>query len=89
MVTRESCFENDSGEEVCKEFPAQECTVEATNEVITMPNTTCNSVPREICGPEVCPVVEGEEVCWDEIKAVSIKELLSRNKLDLSAFFEI
>lgn len=38
------------------------------------PDTGCESVPKEICGPEACPVVRGEDVCRDEVQEVRIRE---------------
>ena len=28
-------------------------------------STECKSVPREVCGPEACPVVRGDRICRD------------------------
>ena len=33
--------------------------------------TECKKEPREVCGPESCPLVQGDKVCNTETKTVS------------------
>ena len=54
----------------CKVFPRLQCSIETKNQVVMTPDTSCKSEPRQVCGPEVCPIVHGEEVCRDEVQEV-------------------
>ena len=38
------------------------------------PDTSCASEPRQVCGPELCPIVRGEDVCRDEVREVGAKQ---------------
>ena len=35
--------------------------------------TECSKEPREVCGPESCPLVQGEQECETETKTVSMR----------------
>lgn len=39
-----------------------------------LPFTFCENVPRKICAPETCRVVEGEEVCEEKLTEATIEQ---------------
>jgi hypothetical protein len=58
------------GEPVCKMVPRQKCTISQQTNAKLSKSTDCNSVPREVCGPEACPIVSKGKICRNEIKTV-------------------
>ena len=71
-VTEMICI--DPLDEDCEEeekIPRQSCTVDQeTNKKYTK-DTECRKEPREVCGPESCPLVQGEKECETQTKTVS------------------
>jgi hypothetical protein len=60
--------------DICKTFPRVQCQIKTRPELVNTPETSCKTIPANICGPEACPVEEGEETCWDELRDVSLIE---------------
>ena len=62
-------------EEICQDFPKQVCKVKSITSVKHVPNTECKkmALPRKVCGPRVCPLVESEPVCEDRTKMVGTR----------------
>lgn len=58
---------------VCKTFQRQACDLVKEEQEVTIPDTKCSRVNREVCGPESCPLVQGEDVCRDETAMVNNK----------------
>lgn len=53
-------------DEKCEEWPVQKCTLEKRTVKKVHPETACRKIPREVCAPNNCALVKGEEVCHDE-----------------------
>ena len=69
----EKCARVADGEEKkCKEIPKQVCVVKSITSVKHVPSTECKKMelPRKVCGPRLCPLVESEPVCEDRTKMV-------------------
>jgi len=54
--------------EVCKSWPKQVCTIIQQVKKKFDPQTKCEKVPQEICGPSGCQFVPGPEQCYDKQK---------------------
>ena len=70
----EACFSlPDSNEQVCRDVPKQDCTIEEVETAKQIPTTECRPVAtaRTICGPKICPITKKEPVCEDRLKMVS------------------
>jgi hypothetical protein len=66
------CSKNDgTGEEVCRKVAKQVCEVAQETNTKMSKSTDCNKRPREVCGPEVCPLTRGENSCNQEVKKVN------------------
>merc|ERR1719361_566457 len=66
-VTEMICKDDKDCEEEEK-IPRRSCTVDQeTNKKYTK-ETECSKEPREVCGPESCPLVQGEKECETETK---------------------
>ena len=48
----------------------KDCTVEEKTVTKVIPKSECANEEREVCGPEVCPIVTLPEVCVKEAKMV-------------------
>jgi hypothetical protein len=71
--TEEICSKNDAtGEKVCRDVAKEVCTVSQETNTKMSKQTDCNKRPREVCGPEVCPLTRGENACNQEVKKVYI-----------------
>ena len=68
-VEEQVCNE-DTG--ICKTFPKQACRIENTTSTQYIPEVKCKKIQTDVCGPEPCPVVKMEPVCYDEVKKVTI-----------------
>jgi hypothetical protein len=80
--TQESCSLNEAtGEEVCRDVAKEVCTVNQETNTKMSQETDCNKRPREVCGPEVCPLTRGENDCNQEVKKVHIFTIVSLNYL--------
>ena len=44
----------------------QRCTLEKKTVKKIHPDTACRKIPREVCVPNNCAMVQGEEICRDE-----------------------
>ena len=53
-------------EQQCEEWPVQRCTLEKKTVKKIHPDTACRKIPREVCVPNNCAMVQGEEICRDE-----------------------
>ena len=70
IVQEEHC-KDVGGENVCNMIPVQKCDIEDSLNAKLSKTTECKKVPREVCGPEACPIVPGPRICRDEIKTAS------------------
>jgi len=52
----------------CEEWPVQKCTLEKKTVKKVHPETECRKIPRQVCIPNNCQMVQGEEICRDEDK---------------------
>ena len=66
---------------VCKTFPKLQCDIKFREEEVVMPETACENVPVEVCGPRMCPLKRGEDICRDEVQQVSIYFLCKTLKM--------
>ena len=57
--------------------PFQMCSVMQMTSTKLTPETDCRQESKEVCGPEVCPIVKGERVCANEVKTVSVSSALN------------
>jgi len=57
-----------SVDQVCEEWPVQKCELVKRNVKKVHPETECRKIPRQVCIPNNCEMVQGEEVCRDEDK---------------------
>ena len=46
-----------------------------------VPSTDCQSLPKEVCGPETCPIVKGERICRDQVKNVEFTHTRDEREL--------
>ena len=70
-VDEEVCFTDDTTEQrVCKTFPKQQCEVVNGTKKEFVPEVDCKKMETPICGPEPCPLIRAEPVCYDEVKQV-------------------
>jgi len=53
-------------EQQCEEWPVQRCTLEKKTVKKIHPDTACRKIPREVCVPNNCAMVQGDEICRDE-----------------------
>ena len=44
----------------------QRCTLEKKTVKKIHPDTACRKIPREVCVPNNCAMVQGDEICRDE-----------------------
>ncbi|XP_059084787.1 uncharacterized protein LOC131881833 [Tigriopus californicus] len=58
----------DSDGENCRMVPRQVCQVDTVSSKKLTPEMDCRQEAREVCGPEICPIVQGERICVDELK---------------------
>jgi hypothetical protein len=58
------------GQSVCKIVNRQKCNISQQTNAKLSKSTNCNSVPRKVCGPEACPIVNEGNSCRNEIKTV-------------------
>ena len=65
MVTLNICLPIQI-EQQCEEWPVQRCTLEKKTVKKIHPDTACRKIPREVCVPNNCAMVQGEEICRDE-----------------------
>jgi hypothetical protein len=72
-VNEEKCEEEVSGyttREKCTSWPREVCTVNKQLKRKSTPNTKCEKVPQELCGPPGCGFVSGPEVCLERTKTI-------------------
>jgi hypothetical protein len=58
-------------EEQCVQWPVTKCAVSRQKVKKYSPETDCQKVPYQVCGPAACPVVPGPEQCQDKDETVS------------------
>lgn len=51
----------------CEEWPVQKCRLEKRVVTKVHPDTACRKIPREVCVPNNCAMVQGEEICREEV----------------------
>lgn len=54
--------------ENCPTVPKNMCEKRNVKSTKVVPKQDCNSVPKKVCGPEVCPITKGDRKCRDEVK---------------------
>lgn len=52
----------------CEEWPVQKCTLEKKTVKKVHPDTQCRKIPREVCVPNNCALVQADEICRDEVR---------------------
>ena len=57
-------------EEECKQWPVKKCNVRSELVKKVTPETKCHKVPKKLCGPAGCALVQGPEECYDKIETV-------------------
>lgn len=55
----------------CSNWPIERCDVSKKSVTKYTPQTACNKVPVEICGPSSCPLVAGPEECFEKTKTIT------------------
>ena len=75
------CAEDDDNK--CMNVPVKSCTTKKQLTTKVVPSEECNVVPREVCGPERCPIVKSEPTCITETKFVISKLKYPRAVLKL------
>jgi len=66
--TVDVCKDGSEDTDNCELVPRQACEInQETNKKYTK-ETECSKEPREVCGPESCPLVQGDKVCDTETK---------------------
>ncbi|TRY78248.1 hypothetical protein TCAL_06742 [Tigriopus californicus] len=68
IQTKEVCQPDGSW---CSQVPQRICSIQHIPNVKLTHKTKCKQVNRKVCGPEVCPVVRGNEKCYTTVKSVS------------------
>jgi len=58
-------------EEKCTNWPLQRCSLTKQKVKKYTPETECQKVPFEVCGPAGCPVEPGVEECHERTETVS------------------
>jgi hypothetical protein len=67
-ITEQVCTPDEAGNALCRDITRQDCNISVeTNKKYTQ-KTSCDKVVREVCGPEVCPLVKGDRMCTEEVK---------------------
>jgi hypothetical protein len=63
-------------EEECKSWPVEKCNVRSELVKKITPETSCHKVPKKLCGPAGCALVQGPQECIDkkEIVVVEVPE---------------
>ena len=74
----------DSGNQICKLYPKEECEIKTETNTAYSPRTECSRVESEVCGPENCPLVKAEPLCEDKLEEVRI---MQRKILRRGVFF--
>lgn len=55
-------------DESCEEWPVQRCELIKKTVRKVHPETECRKIPREVCVPNNCAMVQGEQICRDEVR---------------------
>ena len=58
-------------EQKCSRWPIKRCSLGRQTVKKFTPETTCEKLPFELCGPSACPVEPGPEECQDKEETVS------------------
>ena len=53
-------------DQTCEDWPIQKCTLEKRIVNKITPETACRKIPREVCIPDNCQMLQGEQICADE-----------------------
>ncbi len=91
-TVRETVCSGEDEKHSCAEVPRRVCTLgreKARRRPVggSSPAAECQSVPVEVCGPELCPIVKGERVCRSVVRHVRTVLVPSRcryGRLDYS-----
>ena len=54
----------------CSNWPIQRCDVNKKSVTKYSPQTSCQKVPVELCGPSSCPTVPGPQECFETTKTI-------------------
>ena len=57
-------------EQKCSRWPIRRCSLAKQTVKKFTPETTCEKIPFELCGPSSCPVEAGPEQCQDKEETV-------------------
>ena len=74
VIKEERCkTDPETGEETdeCFKVPKRVCTQTKETNKKAIPHMACDARPKEVCGPEICPIVKGDRKCRDEVRHVS------------------
>merc|ERR1712127_1029878 len=74
-IQEEKCEEVQEGfttELKCDTWPREVCTLEKQQVKKYTPDTYCQKVPKEMCAPRGCGIVEGPVECQDKVKTVVV-----------------
>ena len=60
-------------EEECKSWPVEKCNVRSELVKKITPETSCHKVPKKLCGPAGCALVQGPKECIDKTEVVVVE----------------
>ena len=60
-------------EEECKSWPVEKCNVRSELVKKITPETSCHKLPKKLCGPAGCALVQGPKECIDKTEVVVVE----------------
>ena len=60
-------------EEECKSWPVEKCNVRSELVKKITPETSCHKIPKKLCGPAGCALVQGPKECIDKTEVVVVE----------------